>query len=107
MLYGYKKVKRGERYHMVPDKVQAKIVNWIADQIIAGKSQNWIAGELNRKGTPTSRGGKWNRTTIRRILRSPTINGQVVVLDKSNGKPVERVIFWRRWHAIAPRACPR
>jgi hypothetical protein len=41
------------------------------------------------------RNGVWTRTTIRRILRSPTINGQIVVWEKTaaKGRLRERVIL--------------
>jgi hypothetical protein len=32
-------------------------------------SQRELAGELNRRGIPTARGGRWHRTTVVRMLR--------------------------------------
>jgi len=43
----------------------------------AGKSLREIAGELEAKGVPTARGGKWQPATIRAILNSPATQALV------------------------------
>lgn len=43
----------------------------------AGKSLREIAGELEAKGVPTARGGKWQAATIRAILNSPATQALV------------------------------
>lgn len=62
--YGYANVD-GE---MVIVSEQAEIVKGIFAACIAGKSTNSIAKELNEKGIPSRKGGKWIGSTINGIL---------------------------------------
>ncbi len=42
-----------------------------------GMSLRQIAEAANRQGVPTSRGGRWQASTIRHMLRNPTYIGRV------------------------------
>ncbi|MBV9206909.1 MAG: recombinase family protein, partial [Actinobacteria bacterium] len=44
-----------------------------------------IAAELNERRIPAPRGGKWNATTVSKILTSPLLLGHVVVLKGETG----------------------
>lgn len=51
---------------IVPE--QAEVVKEIFAGCLAGKSTHIIAKELNEKGVPTKKGGKWTGGTINGIL---------------------------------------
>jgi hypothetical protein len=44
------------------------ILTWMQAERTAGRSYESIAGLLNAAGTPTTRGGRWQGNTVRRIL---------------------------------------
>ena len=69
----------------VQDPDEAPIARWMVQQRIAGKGFSAIAGELNKRGVPAPRGGKWNATTVSKILTSPLLLGHVVELKGETG----------------------
>lgn len=72
--YGYKNVN-GE---MIIEPEKAEIVRWIFDEILAGKSPAEVAKELNRRGVPSKRGGRWEGHVINGMLRNEKYTGDVV-----------------------------
>jgi site-specific DNA recombinase len=85
------------------DPEQAEWVRWIFDRFAAGKSPNWIAGELNRLNVPSPRGGTWASSAIygspgktTGILRNPIYIGRYVwnksawIKDPDTGKRIRR-----------------
>lgn len=69
--YGYTGVKRGEDgkaqgLAIVED--EATVILEIRDRVLAGDSVNRIVMDLNERGVPTSSGGRWRPTTLRRIF---------------------------------------
>ncbi|NKU21704.1 recombinase family protein [Rhodococcus hoagii] len=77
--YGYRAVrddKTGSIIDRVPDEFEASVVRELARRIIAGDSLRAIRADLEERGIPGPTGGKWYTTTIRRMLRSPTIIGK-------------------------------
>lgn len=72
--YGYKNVN-GE---MVIEPEKAEIVRWIFEEILAGKSPGEVAKELNRKGIPSKRGGRWEGHVINGMIRNEKYTGDVV-----------------------------
>lgn len=79
--YGYRAVrdsKTGLITDRVPDEFEASVVRELARRIIAGESLRALRAELEMRGIPGPTGGKWYTSTIRRILRSPTIVGKRV-----------------------------
>lgn len=72
--YGYSK-KPGEEPVIVPD--EAKWVQFIFDQILAGKPYLWIARQLNDAGQRTHRGGLFENRTIEYIAHNPIYKGYV------------------------------
>ena len=72
--YGYKNVN-GE---MIVEPEKAEIVRWIFEEILAGKSPAEVAKELNRKGVPSKRGGRWEGHVINGMLRNEKYTGDVV-----------------------------
>lgn len=72
--YGYSNVD-GE---MVVNEEQAKVVQYIFAETLFGKSSNYIAADLQKKGIPTRKGGSWTPTTIRGILANEKYVGDVL-----------------------------
>ena len=72
--YGYINVD-GE---MVINEEQAKVVRYIFAETLIGKSSNYIAADLQKKGIPTRKGGNWIPTTIRGILANEKYVGDVL-----------------------------
>lgn len=57
---------------------QAEIVRFIFSEILAGKGTQKIADDLNRRGVPTKRGGKWRSTTIRGMASNEKYTGDAI-----------------------------
>ena len=76
---------RQKGWWRVQDPDEAPIVKWRDQQRIAGRGFSAIAGELNERGIPAPRSGKWNATTVSKILTSPLLLGHVVVLKGETG----------------------
>ena len=72
--YGYANVY-GEMV-IVPE--QAEVVKEIFAGCLAGKSTHIIAKELNEKGVPTKKGGKWTGGTINGILTNEKYIGDAL-----------------------------
>jgi site-specific DNA recombinase len=54
-----------------PDRLA--IVHEVADRIINGESCGLIAADLTRRGVPTRSGGQWTHTSVRTMMRSPSL----------------------------------
>jgi site-specific DNA recombinase len=54
---------------------EAAVVRLIFSWILAGKSAIWVADELNHRGIPALRGGRWWDTTVGGIIRNPIYSG--------------------------------
>lgn len=61
----------GEGATLIPERV--KIVNEIADRILAGESCGMIARDFNARKVPTRNGGRWSSNTIRSTITSPSL----------------------------------
>jgi DNA invertase Pin-like site-specific DNA recombinase len=71
--YGYERVKdeRGKvREHRVVGS-EAAVLREVADRALAGESLTRLSAELNRRGVPTSQGGRWQPSKLRQLLTSP------------------------------------
>jgi site-specific DNA recombinase len=67
--YGY----RRDFSAIEPD--EAAIIQELARRTLAGESLASLCRELNARGIPTAAGGRWNPTTLRRILIGPHLAG--------------------------------
>ena len=76
---------RQKGWWRVQDPDEAPVAKWMIQERIAGRGFSAIAGELNERGIPAPRGGKWNASTVRKILTSPLLLGHVVVLKGETG----------------------
>ena len=72
--YGYKNVN-GE---MIVVEEQAEIVRWIFSEILTGKSSGTIAKELNQRGVPSKRDGRWEGPVITGMIRNEKYTGDVI-----------------------------
>ena len=71
---GYDKNKQGE---LVINPAQAKVVERIFADYLAGKGTFVIAKELNTEGVRTVAGGKWHSGTVLNILKNEKYKGDV------------------------------
>ncbi len=71
--YGYDKQDDA----LVPDSEEAANVTAFFGMYRAGMSLRQIAEVANRQGLPTSRGGQWQASTLRHMLRNPIYVGRV------------------------------
>ena len=58
---------------------QAEIVKYIFAEVLSGKGTQKVANDLNQKGIPSKRGGRWTATTIRGILTNEKYTGDVLL----------------------------
>ena len=68
-LYGYKGAV------VVED--EAEHLKWAVEQLSHGAAWNAVARGLNERGAVTSTGRRWDRTTLRRVLRNPRLVGKL------------------------------
>lgn len=90
--YGY----RPARGALVIDTTEAAVITEAAERVLAGESLHAICADLNKRRTPTARGGQWRTPTLRRILTSPTVAGR----REHQGEDVGPA----KWHPILPEA---
>ena len=64
--YGYENVNG----KVVVDEEKAETVRWIFAEILAGKAPVAVAKELNRKGIPSKRGGRWEGHVINAMIKN-------------------------------------
>lgn len=72
--YGYKNIN-GEMV-VVPE--EAEVVRWIFEQVLAGKSSGQIGKELNAKGIPAKRGGKWSEGSVGLLVKNEKYVGDCI-----------------------------
>ena len=106
--YGYKSQKRkdGDGHGWSPDEHASQVLMSIIDKVLAGRSTESIAKELNtagelppsdyirhRAGKPT-KGTKWSNATIRQLLKSETLLGYAThngkTLRDEDGLPIRK-----------------
>jgi len=91
--FGYMPVKEDDYYVLVPNPATVPVVMRIAADIIAGKSCNQIARDLNAENVPSSQGGPgmqasvWRAQGIIVLMRNPALRG-LVMQDDHHGKSV-------------------
>jgi site-specific DNA recombinase len=76
--FGYMPVKVDSHFELAPHPENKKVIAWIAEQCIGGKSASQIAKDLNSRNVPSAKGGKWTSTIILTMMRNPVIKGYVV-----------------------------
>ncbi|MEU8340941.1 recombinase family protein [Spirillospora sp. NPDC048832] len=105
--------KKAERpANMEKNPAEWPILKQMIRDGVAGKSWTTIASDLNERGIPTSKGGKWGQASVRALLTNPFIcgyrrlNGDLVRDDEGNIKVGE----WdapatpAQWRAMCERS---
>jgi site-specific DNA recombinase len=80
--YGYD--KRAGRIVVV--EAEADVIRAAAVRVLAGASTSSVCKDLNDRGVPTTGGGEWSPTTLRRILTNPRTAGRAVLLGEDFGR---------------------
>lgn len=83
---------------------EADEVRLAASRVLAGWSLANIVADLEARGIPTKRGGRWSPTTVRSFLTSPMTAGlrtwQGQVVRKGTWEPILDEATWRQVGAI-------
>ena len=74
-LLGYR--MENDHYVIVPK--EAEIVRRIYNEYLSGNGYNSIAKTLNDEGVPSRFGGKWNQSSISRVLSNYTYTGNLLL----------------------------
>ncbi|PXA76860.1 recombinase family protein [Auritidibacter sp. NML100628] len=108
--YGYRRVydeKTRELIRQEPDPHTGQIVRDIAEQVLAGASLNSIAMGLEKAGEPLPQGPRkentagWVPSTVRQLLKNPTIAGKRVYRGEVIGDAAwEPLISWEDFQRI-------
>lgn len=76
---------------------EAKIRYRMYEYIAGGGTCGALANQLNDKGVPTKRGGKWTATSVRNLLTNPDAKGTLRYNYRESGrgrkKPAEEVVL--------------
>ncbi len=104
-----------ERGGVVVDEVEAAEVRKAASSLLAGGSLRGIVADMNARGVPTTTGGPWRPTELRRLLSNPRYaglrvhRGEVVgpgawpaILDEDTYRAVVAVLTDPRRHKAGP-----
>jgi site-specific DNA recombinase len=73
---------------VVPNWQEQAVINWIRTKVSEGKSNNWIATQLNSIGLKGKKGGKWQGQSIKRCLEAKQ-HSQIVKFN-----PPKRMMKW-------------
>jgi site-specific DNA recombinase len=101
------------RYGFEPDGVthvpaEADAIRWAAQRVIDGASLKQTCRELDARGVPTVRGGKWTSTALRDILRGPRVAGLRVHRGESVGSAAwAPILDMDTWQAVCAAVAAR
>jgi DNA invertase Pin-like site-specific DNA recombinase len=62
-------LKASGKVYCRPRIDDAELIAWLIAERSTGRSYNEIAMELNNREVPTARGGKWEESTVRKLLK--------------------------------------
>ena len=105
--YGYDSASDGKGHKRSINEDEARWVRWIFAQYVAGHTPRAIVAELNAKGVPSPRGGKWAATAVYPdakcvgILANQIYNGRQVW---NKTKWVKDPVSGRRRRTMRPRS---
>jgi site-specific DNA recombinase len=99
--YGWRYIKAavGEKYghlEIVPE--EAAVIRQIFAWILEGRTQYWIAGELNRRGTPSMNGTPWTYRLISHIVHNHLHSGRPVINRYEKREPKKPRKQYRKQH---------
>ena len=111
--FGYRPVALDDGgFDLVPDSATVPIVEYLAGQVIAGRSVNSLARELTERRILTPQGHRrWGTEVLLRMLASPVLRGYITttkpggepeIVRGSDGMPVTRepVLGDTTWAAL-------
>jgi len=93
--FGYKKIKVGDDWKLIPDEKEAKAVQKIFQMRAEGVTYSEIARYLNNLGFKSRRGENFTNASVEWMLRNPKYKGEYVFNNrKKKGKfnPFDEVI---------------
>ncbi|HEV2928628.1 MAG TPA: recombinase family protein [Propionibacteriaceae bacterium] len=83
---------------------EADAIRWAAPAVLAGWSATAVANELESRGVPTAKGGKWSHSNVRAMLTNPRVAGFRVyrgeVLRRGNWEAILDEPTWRQLCAV-------
>lgn len=82
---------------LVVVEAEAKIVQRVYAEYLAGRPQRTIARDLNDEEVPTATGGRWYQATVRNMLRNPLYAGRVHLNAESYDGHHEPIIDAETW----------
>lgn len=82
------------------DPEQAAAARWAAAAVLQGRSITGIAHELQERGVPTARGGRWASTSVRSMLTAPTIVGLRTHHGELRPGTWEPILDRQTWDAV-------
>lgn len=88
--YGYRKCTVGKLPSLEIDEDQAVFIRHIYKRYLEGVGAQTIAEELNAMGSVPNRSAKWNRNTVRHVLRNPTYAGKIAWNRVKRYKPTKQ-----------------
>lgn len=88
--YGYEKTKIGKLPTLKINEEEARFVRMMFDLYLKGMGGQQIAEAVTRMGARPHRGEEFNRTSILKILKSPTYIGKIVWNQKTCLRPGSR-----------------
>lgn len=88
--YGYRKCTVGKLPSLEINEEQAQFIRHIYKRYLDGVGAQTIAEELNAMGSIPNRSAKWNRNTVRHVLRNPTYAGKVAWNRVKRYKPTKQ-----------------
>lgn len=90
--FGYRVVKNGNGCKLDLDPEKAPVVSMIVSRVLDGNTMAAVCRELTSAGVQAPKGGKWQVSTMRHLLRSPALRGHRVhkgeVILGDDGQPV-------------------
>ena len=104
---------RGETVVLVPDLVEAGVLNEIYGAYVDDKGLTALAAMLNGRGIPAPGGGAWTKGTLWAILRNPLYKGTVSYgkarysqIGKKQGKTRQPKSEWVEVEGAIPAIVP-
>lgn len=99
--YGYRRGEDG-RYEIIPE--EAEIVREIYRRIADGEQYTSIYADLNARGVPTKKGGKWGKNSFQAILRNEKYTGVYRYEDVLIPDGIPQIIEPELWQRVRDRS---
>ena len=106
--YGGRRPFGFERDRVTLREDEARLIREAADRILAGESMHGITREWNEAGVTTTTGGRWQQSTLRRVLASPRIAGLLENRGQTVGEASWQPVLDRdTWERLGARIAQR